>query len=219
MKSRILRHRLCGTAWRGVHACRQAVRRPHRGVWLGVLAAGAPKCDRQPMQAPPSIGFPPVVAPGARLLILGGLSGAASLRAGPDYAHPRNAFWPIMPSVGADPGLASCRPAAGLDRCRRGPVEVVGLCARSSRSEFRHPGRGGERFRRLLWRACRNRQHPVQRRQGRAGVSFRHVPRLDRPRPALLRLPSTSPAHAGMSLGAAAGGGMDGAGHPASAGA
>ena len=41
-------------------------------------------------------GFPPVEPRRARVLILGTLPSAESIRQGQYYAHPRNAFWPIM---------------------------------------------------------------------------------------------------------------------------
>ena len=53
------------------------------------------KCARQPGPTW-ATGFPPVEPRRARVLILGTLPSAESLRRGEYYAHPRNAFWPLM---------------------------------------------------------------------------------------------------------------------------
>ena len=62
-----------------------------------------------------SLGFPPIAAPDARVLILGSLPGQASLAARQYYAQPHNAFWRIMGELfGAGPDVPYDERAARL---------------------------------------------------------------------------------------------------------
>ena len=46
----------------------------------------------------PAVSFPPIVGTNPQILILGSMPGMESLKQQRYYAHPRNAFWPIMTS-------------------------------------------------------------------------------------------------------------------------
>ena len=148
---------------------------------------------------PLSHSFPPVAAPGARLLILGSMPGQASLRAGQYYAHERNAFWRIMGDLlGAGPDLPYAQRLERLTAAGIALWDVIAACERAGSLDADivcrsvAPNDFGVFFavHRDISRVFFNgaaaetafRRHVLP---GLAGSSLR-----------LARLPSTSPAHA-----------------------
>jgi double-stranded uracil-DNA glycosylase len=74
----------------------------------------------------PAVGFAPILPRRVRLLILGTLPSVASLAQQQYYAHPRNAFWPIMGELlGFDPALDYER---RLRYLRRGGIALWDVC-------------------------------------------------------------------------------------------
>ena len=77
--------------------------------------------------------FPPVVNPEVRILILGSLPGDASLKAAQYYAHPRNAFWPLIGGLLGE-GLPALPYEARLDRLKARGVGLWDVIASAERS-------------------------------------------------------------------------------------
>jgi len=147
--------------------------------------------------------FAPVIGKKPRVVILGSMPGVASLEAVQYYAHPRNAFWPIMGALfdidaGADYATRirqiETRPLILWDtlrRCRR-PGSLDSNIELTSAEANDFPG--------LL---SRHRQIRAICFNGAASEKyFRQLvePGLDLGGIERMRLPSTSPAHAGMSV-------------------
>jgi hypoxanthine-DNA glycosylase len=146
-------------------------------------------------------GFAAVAARDARVLILGSMPGAASLAAGRYYAHPRNQFWSIIGTVsGAEPDLPYGRRIAALRGAGIALWDVVASCHRQGSLDTAIE----RRALRVNDFAAFLRRHPqvgcVLFNGATAETLFRrHVlPTLEPRALALARLPSTSPAHAGM---------------------
>src|SRR5258706_793678 len=79
-----------------------------------------------------SRGFPALARADARVLILGSLPGAESLRQRRYYAQPRNAFWPVMGALfGAGPELPY---ATRVRRLLDARIAVWDVCARAFRA-------------------------------------------------------------------------------------
>ncbi len=75
--------------------------------------------------------FNPVAAPDARIFILGSMPGTASLDANQYYAHPRNAFWPIMGAIfGAGPDKLYDQRFEILKANKVALWDVLSACAR-----------------------------------------------------------------------------------------
>ena len=142
--------------------------------------------------------FDPISHRSARLLILGSMPGVKSLAARQYYAHPRNAFWPIMGELyGFSADLPYARRAAALKKSGVALWDVLSACER--------PGSLDSAIARGSCIAndlpAFFQRHPNIRVVGFNGGEAERIfkrttlPRLDAGRLTFVRLPSTSPAH------------------------
>ena len=145
-------------------------------------------------------GFPAVSTTNARVLILGSMPGRASLEAGQYYAFGRNAFWKIMGDLfAASPDLAYPQRLSKLVENRLALWDVLVACLRpgSLDADIEIASAKANDFNLFFT------THPAISHvffNGRTAESVfkrRVVPGLAH-NPVLTALPSTSPAHAGM---------------------
>lgn len=142
-----------------------------------------------------SVGFDPLIDDRTRVLILGSLPGDASLKAAQYYAHPRNAFWPLLSGL-LDEDLVSLAYEDRLDRLRARGVGLWDVIASAERSgsldaAIRSPEAADLRG----LAATLPQLEAIAFNGGKASQLGRRVlAELDGP--ALIDLPSSSPAHA-----------------------
>ena len=146
------------------------------------------------------VGLAPVFDEQARLLVLGSFPGAASLQAAQYYAHPRNAFWPLMGALLGEPDLLARPYAERLQMLRRRQValwDAVAACRREGSLDTAIEAAEPSDLRELVAKL------PALRAIACNGALAHKqaLMALDGDIP-VLRLPSTSPAHAGLSLAA-----------------
>lgn len=143
--------------------------------------------------------FAPVGDTEARLLILGSMPGKKSLEQNQYYAHPANAFWKIMGElVGASPQLPYAQRLAVLKSSGIALWDVLESCIRETSLDTHIRQESPNDFTEFFA------QHPhitqVCFNGSKAEQCFRKFVQDKQVLPplALHRLPSTSPAHAGM---------------------
>ena len=150
-------------------------------------------------QMHPVTSFSALSLPNARLLILGSMPGAVSLRAQQYYAHPRNSFWPIMARVaGIDAAAPYHVRVEALMRCGVAVWDVLQSCVRSGSldSSIQRGTRVPNDFEAFFA------GHPAIRRvcfngtEAQTSYNRYVMPQLKAREIRYVRLPSTSPAHA-----------------------
>lgn len=148
-----------------------------------------------------SKGFPPIARGDARVLVLGSLPSKASIRAREYYAHPRNAFWKIMRVIaGASGDYASrCR---ALEECGIAVWDVLKSSMRpgSLDADIDMESAVPNDFEGFF--SCHGQVRLVCFNGRKAQDMFRRFvrPELSQQHLGYALLPSTSPAHAALTL-------------------
>ncbi|WP_416885964.1 DNA-deoxyinosine glycosylase [Marinospirillum sp.] len=149
--------------------------------------------------------FAPIEPASARVLILGSMPGQASLNAQAYYAHPRNAFWPIMAGLlGFSPSLPYNERVQQIQRAGIGVWDVMAACIRPSSLDSAILPQSIQPHDFSAWFARHPATQVVFCNGGTAWKTYQRavLPQLSTPwcdRP-VIQLPSTSPAHARLSL-------------------
>ena len=154
-------------------------------------AAGDPALLPEP---PPLLdSLPPVLSPDTRLVVLGSFPGVASLRAQQYYAHPRNQFWPLLSALwGVDLlSLPYAQPVAAASARGLGLWDVYASCRRVGSLDSAIHDAVFNDLASLRQRAPGLRA--IAHNGGESARAMRHTQALG---VAVIRLPSSSPAHA-----------------------
>lgn len=145
-------------------------------------------------------GLPPLAARGARVLILGSFPSEASLRARKYYAHPRNQFWKIAEQLFAIAHAQSyAQRCKKLCACGIAVWDVIASCRRRGSLDGNIRDAVANDF------AAFFRAHAkIESVFCNGGAAYAHYKKFAQGDmcnfPAAVRLPSTSPAHAAVSL-------------------
>jgi len=146
--------------------------------------------------------FAPVIGRQPRIVILGSMPGVASLEAVQYYAHPRNAFWPIMGELfGIDPAAAYDSRISELEKLPLILWDTLQACHRpgSLDSNIDAGSVRANDFLRLLSRFPEIRTILFNGATSEKYFKQLVIPKLPDPFAVeLIKMPSTSPAHAGM---------------------
>jgi len=168
------------------------------------MPAPAPEPARDPSTTLLT-GLPPVLGDDARVLVLGSMPGVRSLDEACYYAHPRNAFWPIVGSLIDQPPTGPY--AARLDALRERGIalwDVIGRCRRAGSLDSRIEPDSVEvndlgglidrcpQLTLIAFNGARAEQEFDRRVLPQLGLGARAIRRV--------RLPSTSPANAALGV-------------------
>lgn len=149
-------------------------------------------------------GFPPISREDARILILGSMPSRESLARQEYYAHPRNAFWPIVCGLLSISSGEYPERIAGLRERHVAVWDVLKACFRSSSldsdiddrtivtNDFEGFLKAHTDIGRIYFNGAK--AESVYRRRVLPALPSELASKR------LQRLPSTSPAHAGLSL-------------------